>query len=252
MARPARLLILGGTGEAAALAREAVDRPGLHVITSLAGRTRNPAQIAGEIRSGGFGGAQGLADYLRAARIDLVIDATHSFAAVISRHAAEACAAVGLPRVHLLRPAWIGQDGDDWIEVDDLDAAAAALPDAGRRAFLTIGRNELARFAGVRDVWFLVRVIDPLAGPQPLANCEVIEDRPPFAERAENALMATHGIDVVVSKNAGGDATYAKIATARARGLPVVMVRRPAPPGGPLATSVAEALAWLDAEIGRR
>lgn len=246
-----RLLILGGTGEAVALAREAVARPGLHVITSLAGRTRSPTQIAGEIRSGGFGGADGLADYLRDAHIDLVIDATHPFAAVISRNAAEACTAVGLPRVHLIRPEWTRQDGDNWIEVEDIDAAAAALPEAGRCAFLTVGRNELARFAGVKDSWFLVRVIDPPDEPFPLANCHVIEGRPPFTEPDESTLMTAHAIDVVVSKNAGGAATYAKIATARALQLPVVMVRRPAPPDGPVVASVTEAVAWLDAARDR-
>ena len=237
------LLILGGTGEAAALADQVVTRPGLRVTTSLAGGIRKPAPIAGAVRSGGFGGADGMADYLREARVDLVVDATHPFAAVISRNAAEACAAVGLDYAHLVRPPWVCQEGDTWIEVDDVAEAAARV--AGRRAFLTVGRVELGRFAEVEDAWFLVRVIEKPAIPPPLANGLVIEGRPPFTEEDESALMSDHGIDVVVSKNSGGTATYAKIAAARSLGLTVVMVRRPAAPDGPVVSSVEEALAWL-------
>ena len=237
------LLILGGTGEAAALARQAVAWPGLTVTTSLAGETRTPARLEGAVRGGGFGGADGMADYLRQARVDLVVDATHPFAAVISRNAAKACSAVGLAHVHLVRPPWVRHEGDTWIEMDDLARAAAEV--AGRRAFLTIGRVELGRFAEVEGAWFLVRVIDPPAQPPPLANCRVIVGRPPFTVEDERALMADHKIDVVVSKNSGGVATYAKIAAARALGLPVVMVRRPPPPDGPVVASVEETLAWL-------
>ena len=237
------LLILGGTSEAAALARQAVARPGLTVTTSLAGETRTPARLKGAVRGGGFGGADGMADYLRQARVDLVVDATHPFAAVISHNAAKACLAVGLAHVHLVRPPWVHDKGDTWIEVDDMAQAAQEV--AGRRAFLTIGRVELGRFAEVEDAWFLVRVIDPPAEPPPLANCRVIQGRPPFTVEDERALMADHKIDVVVSKNSGGAATYAKIAAARALGLPVVMVRRPPPPAGPLVASVEETLDWL-------
>ncbi len=237
------LLILGGTGEAAAVARQAVARPGLTVTTSLAGETRTPARLMGAVRTGGFGGADGMADYLRQARVDLVVDATHPFADVISRSAAKACAAVGLAHVHLVRPPWVRHEGDTWIEVDDMAQAAAEV--AGRRAFLTIGRVELGRFAEVEGAWFLVRMIDPPAQPPPLANGLVIVGRPPFTADDERALMADHKIDVVVSKNSGGAATYAKIAAARALGLPVVMVRRPPPPAGPLVASVEETLDWL-------
>ncbi len=237
------LLILGGTGEAADLARQATTRPGLKVTTSLAGETRDPAPLEGTVRSGGFGGADGMADYLRQSGIDLVVDATHPFAAVISENVAEACSAVGVALVHLVRPPWVRQDGDTWIEVDDLGQAAAEV--VGRRVFLTIGRVELGRFAGMEDTWFLVRVIDPPAQPPPLVNHRIIEGRPPFTIDGERALMSEHKIDVVVSKNSGGGATYAKIAAARALGLPVVMVRRPPPPDGPVVGSVEETLAWL-------
>ncbi len=243
MVRPMHLLILGGTGEAAELAHQTTTRPGLKVTTSLAGETRNPARLKGAVRSGSFGGADGMADYLRQAGVDLVVDATHPFAAVISHNVAKACSTVGLPHVHLVRPPWERQEGDTWIEVDDLTQAAKAV--AGRRAFLTIGRVELGWFAGMEDSWFLVRVIDPPAEPPPLANHHIIEGRPPFTIGDERALMSDHKIDVVVSKNSGGAATYAKIAAARSLALPVVMVRRPAPPDGPTVVSVEETLEWL-------
>ena len=184
-----------------------------------------------------------MADYLRQARVDLVVDATHPFAAVISHNAAKVCSAVGLAHIHLVRPPWERQEDDTWIDVDDLTQAAQEV--AGRRAFLTIGRVELGRFTEVEDAWFLVRVIDPPAQPPPLANCRVIQGRPPFTVETERALMADHKIDVVVSKNSGGASTYAKIAAARALGLPVVMVRRPPPPNGPVVASVEKTLAWL-------
>jgi precorrin-6A/cobalt-precorrin-6A reductase len=245
VAEPSRLLILGGTGEAAALAEAATARDGLRVVTSLAGRTKNPAPLAGETRTGGFGGAEGLRDYLRRDRIDLVVDATHPFAAIISANAAAACAAENIPRLLLARPAWRKQPGDRWIDADDIDGAAAALPAAGRRVFLTVGRNELARFSGVDGAWFLVRVIDPPEAPMPLADCTVVTGRGPFREAGERSLMAEHRIEIVVSKNSGGGATYAKIAAARGLGLPVIMVRRPAVPTGPAAESVDDALAWV-------
>ncbi|MDP6786277.1 MAG: cobalt-precorrin-6A reductase [Rhodospirillales bacterium] len=238
------LLIIGGTGEAADVARQTATWPGLKVTTSLAGKTRDPMPLEGAVLSGGFGGADGMADYLRQAGIDLVIDATHPFAAVISENVATACAAVGVDHVHLVRPPWVRRDGDAWIDVADLAQAASAV--AGRRVFLTIGRSELECFAGMEDAWFLVRVIDAPAQPPPLANHHVIEGRPPFTIDGEKALMSEHEIDVVVSKNSGGGATYAKIAAARALTLPVVMVRRPPPPTGPIVASVEETLAWLE------
>ena len=242
-----RLLILGGTTEAAALAEAAHERPGLQVINSLAGRTRRPKPLPGETRVGGFGGAEKMADYLRQAGIDLVIDATHPFAAIISRNAAEACAGRKLPRLLLARPEWQRQPDDQWIEVDDVDEAAASLPKFGLRAFLTVGRNALQPFAGNSGVWFLVRVIDPPDGVPNLGNCEIIGGQAPFVRADEAALMRTHRIDVLVSKNSGGAATYAKIAAARDLSLPVVMVRRPDLPAGPRVESVEDALAWLEA-----
>ncbi|MEJ2122467.1 MAG: cobalt-precorrin-6A reductase [Alphaproteobacteria bacterium] len=240
-----RVLILGGTQDAAAIARAFADDPAIHTISSLAGRTRAPRALAGEVRSGGFGGADGLAQYLEDAQIDAVIDATHPFAVAISRHAAEACERAGVPRVQLQRPPWTVQDGDRWIEVDDVDAAARVLPQHGRRAFLTIGRQEIPAFASVRDVWFLVRLIDPPAEPIALASFELISQRGPFEAAAEAALMRAQAIEVLVSKNSGGTATYGKIEAARRLSVPVVMIRQPPRQPGDHAADAEEACAWL-------
>ena len=239
------LLILGGTGEAAALAARATLVPQLRVITSLAGRTSAPLAPHGELRRGGFGGADGLAAYLRDAAIDLVVDATHPFAAVISRHAAEACARAGKPSLMLVRPPWQRQSGDRWIEVDDFAGAAAALPGLARRVFLSVGRQELRTFRAVRDCWFLVRLIEPPRAALPLAEAEIITARGPFTVEDERQLMTSRRIEALVSKNSGGDATYAKIAAARELGLPVVMVRRPPPPPGEIVEAVEAALDWI-------
>jgi precorrin-6A/cobalt-precorrin-6A reductase len=240
-----RLLIIGGTAEARALAEACAPRPNLAVVTSLAGRTRAPRDLPGEVRVGGFGGAEGLARFLRAHAIDRLIDASHPFAEQIGRHAAAACQAAGVPRLRLLRPPWRRHAGDRWIEVADLTEAARRLPELGRRAFLSVGHKDLAAFAGLADVWFLIRTIEP---PErlPLDHALWLQGRGPFSLEAELALLRAHGIDVLVTKASGGAATYAKLAAARALGLPVLMLRRPAPPEGPLVATVAAALDWLD------
>ena len=241
-----RLLILGGTAEGAALARGAVGFAGLTVVNSLAGRTRVPATLPGETRVGGFGGAPAMAEYLRATGTTLVVDATHPYAAAISHNAAEACAAAAVPRLMLVRAAWTPEPGDDWIEVEDADAAAAKVGEVGTRAFLTIGRKEIGGFAGLDDVWFLVRVVEALEAPLPLAHGEVIHGRGPFDVADERALLAAHRIDVVIAKNSGGPATYAKITAAREAGLPVIMIRRPALPDDETVDDVAAALIWIE------
>ena len=244
-----RLLILGGTAEARALA-ERLARDGIPAITSLAGRTRSPAEIPAHVRVGGFGGAEGMTRYLREAAIGAVIDATHPFAAKISNHAAKACTALAVPRLVLTRPAWDPRPGDTWIPVDDLDQAAAALARCGSRAFLTVGRQELAPFTACRDLWFLVRMIEPPETPLPLRHHELILARGPFREADEIALLRRHRVDALVSKNSGGSATYAKIAAARACGLPVVMVQRPELPAGERAGTVDAVVAWVHRTLG--
>lgn len=246
---PTRLLILGGTAEAAALAGRLAARPGLRVITSLAGRTRDPSALAGEVRVGGFGGPVGLADYLTAESIDLLIDATHPFATRISDNADSACRRCGVPRLVLTRPAWHAEPGDRWSPVPDAQSAARVLPRLGRRAFLTVGRQTLPAFSGLTETWFLVRLIELPDQPLPLARHDLILGRGPFDEAAEAALLRAHRIEVVIGKNSGGAATYGKIAAARRLGLPVVMIARPTAPAGEAAASLDEALAWIDARL---
>ena len=240
-----RVLIIAGTGEAAALAEACAGERGLETISSLAGRTAAPRAVPGELRVGGFGGAAGLEAFLRARAVDRLIDASHPFAAQISRHAAAACRAAGVPRLRLLRPPWRPVAGDRWLEVASLAAAARLLPEIGRRAFLTVGQKELDAFTGIPQVWFLIRTIEPPAR-LPSASSVWLGGRGPFALENELALLREHAIEVLVTKASGGEATCAKLAAARALGLPVLMVRRPEPPPGPLVQRVAEALAWLD------
>ncbi len=246
---PTTVLILGGTAEAAALARALAEDARVSVTTSLAGRTRAPAELPGAVRRGGFGGAVALADYLKSHGIDLLIDATHPFAARISRNAAQACAAAGVPRLVLARAPWTAREGDRWVPVPDAEAAAAELPERGRRVFLTIGRQELAAFTGLDAVWFLVRLVEPPEDPIPLEDYHLVLGRGPFALAQETALLRAQGIEVVVSKNSGGPGTYAKIEAARALGLPVVMVERPALPEGEAVETVAAALAWIEPRL---
>jgi precorrin-6A/cobalt-precorrin-6A reductase len=238
-----RLLILGGTTEAAGLARRLVDEAWLAPILSLAGRTRAPVLPPIPSRIGGFGGAEGLAAYLRAERIDALIDATHPFAARISANAEIACAAAGVPRLVLQRPGWTAGPGDDWHMVVTVAAAAEALGAAPRRVFLTIGRQDLLPFQAAAHHRYLIRSVDmpdPALLP-PLAD--ILTGRGPFDEAAERALL--QGIDVLVTKNSGGD--DAKLRAARALGLPVIMVERPAAPMGERVATPVEALIWLRA-----
>lgn len=235
-----RILILGGTTEAAALAREL---SGFDIVTSLAGRTANPAALPGRVRIGGFGGAEGLADYLRAAAIERVIDATHPFAARISANAAEACDAVGVPRLMLVRPQWPRRPDDLWHPAATMDEAARRLPALGRRAFLTVGIGETGAFATVAGVHFVVRLIAPQI--LPLADYQVVAGKGPFDAAAEMALLRQHRVELVVTKHSGGCATYGKIAAARALGLPVLMVARPPVPEGEAVDSVAAVVRWI-------
>jgi precorrin-6A/cobalt-precorrin-6A reductase len=236
-----RVLILGGIGDAVELAAKAAQIPGLDVITSMAGRTQTPG--VGASRVGGFGGAAGLADYLRDRQIDLLIDATHPFAAQISWHGATAATEVGIPHLMLVRPAWPKTTGDRWLEVATHPAAAALLPGLAQRVFLTIGRQELAVYAHLPEIWFLMRMIDP---PQPpIPNGQLLLERGPFRLDHERELLIKHQIGAIVSKNSGGEATYAKIVAARELAIPVVMVQRPAMPEIAQVATVDEALSWL-------
>lgn len=236
MAAPARkVLVLGGTGEARALSGLLAREEGITAITSLAGRTGAPQPPAGEWRRGGFGGSDGLAAFLRREAIKLVADVTHPFAATMSRNALAACRRTGIAYVRLERPAWTPGPGDTWREVETVAAAAAALP-IGARAFLTIGRSDIARFFERGDTRILARMIEPPAIALP-PHVEILLARPPFGLEAELALLRGRGIDVLVCKNSGGEATRAKLAAARKLNLPVIMIRRPEKPDAPNAAT---------------
>jgi precorrin-6A/cobalt-precorrin-6A reductase len=218
------------------------------VTVSYAGRTSPPALDGCEVRVGGFGGADGLAAVLRSEAYDAIVDATHPFAAVMPWSTAAAADAVDVPRLRLLRPPWEPSPADTWLEVTDLAAAPDALRKVdAHRVLLTTGRLELAPFRPLSEagVEFVVRSIEP-PDPQPLLGATVVLARPPFTVADEIALLHDHRIDTVVTKNSGGTSTAAKLTAARRVGLPVVMVARPPSPTGPLATTLAEALAWIE------
>ncbi|MFD5057322.1 MULTISPECIES: cobalt-precorrin-6A reductase [unclassified Streptomyces] len=241
------VLVLGGTTEARRLAESLTEAlpAGARVTSSLAGRVASPKLPPGEVRVGGFGGADGLAEWLRTHRVDALIDATHPFAGTISFHAASAAAAAHVPLLALRRPGWVPVDGDRWHPVGSLDEAAAALPGLGRRVFLTTGRMGLAAFAGLDSLWFLMRSVDAPDGPHP-ARMEVLLDRGPFTLDGERELIRRHRLDVLVTKDSGGDATAPKLAAAREAGIPVVVVRRPPVPEGVSVVGTPElAVDWL-------
>ena len=239
------VLILGGTAEARCLAGELAAEPGLRVTTSLAGRTARPRLPEGRHRAGGFGGAKGLARWLREHRVDALIDATHPFAGTISFHAAEAAATAHVPLLALRRPGWVPAPGDRWHLVDSLAEAADLLPGLGTRAFLTVGRGGIAAFAAVESVWFLARCVEAPAPPCP-PRMEPLCARGPFTLEGEAELIRRHHIEVLVTKDSGGPATAAKLTAARQAGLPVVVVRRPpVPDGARVARTPQEAVRWL-------
>jgi precorrin-6A/cobalt-precorrin-6A reductase len=244
-----QVLILGGTAEARQLAGLLANRADIKATLSLAGRTSAPAAQPVAVRVGGFGGTEGLAGYLAAERIDALIDATHPYAAVMSRHAAEAAAAARVPLIALRRPAWTAASGDRWIDVDDMTAAVEALGATPRRVFLAIGRKEVAAFTAASQHHYLIRSVDPIEPPLNVPNATYIVGRGPFAESDEHALLSRHRIETVVAKNSGGTATYGKIAAARALGLTVIMLRRPALPDVPAVGDPHDAMVWLDHEL---
>jgi precorrin-6A/cobalt-precorrin-6A reductase len=235
------ILILGGTAEARDLAEQLSAR-GEQVVTSLAGRVARPRLPAGEVRIGGFGGPEGLATWLHENAASRVIDATHPFAERISASAAAACDAADVPLLRLERPGWSERPGDRWTWVDDLSSAAAAIPSLGERAFLTTGRQGLDAFADTQ-AWCLIRCVEEPSPPLP-AHHEVILDRGPYTLAGEGELLDHHRIETVVTKDSGGTHTVAKLDAARARGLPVIVVRRPARLDVDAVATVEAALAW--------
>ncbi|MEU7835013.1 cobalt-precorrin-6A reductase [Nonomuraea sp. NPDC049129] len=241
-----RVLILGGTAEARALAAELADVPSVHVVSSLAGRVTNPRLPVGDVRAGGFGGPDGLATWLAAERIDAMVDATHPFAARMTASAAEVSARTGVPLLVLRRPGWPQGPADTWQRVDSLQAAATRLAESAGpvRVFLTTGRRSLPVFTGLAGVWLLARSVDPPEPPVP-PHVHVLLDRGPYTVEGELALIREHRLDVLVTKDSGGRLTAAKLVAARELGLPVIMVDRPPlPTGVRLVETVNAAALW--------
>ena len=240
-----KVLVLGGTAEAREIAESLADEPGFDIVTSLAGRVRQPRLPAGDVRVGGFGGVEGLREWLAANAVDALVVATHPFAARISATAAQAAIAAAVPMVAVRRPPWPSRPGDIWYPVASLPEAADAIPALGQRIFLTVGRQGVADFAGLESTWFLIRAIDPPTGAVPPQH-ELLLARGPFTTEHEIELFRSRRIEVLVTKNSGGEQTSAKLEVARSLGLPVVIVDRPALPAGVATVETpAAAIGWL-------
>jgi len=250
MSAAGRVLVLGGTAEARRLAADLVGA-GVAVTSSLAGRVSNPRLPAGEVRIGGFGGPEGLAAWIGEHGVAAVVDATHPFAERISASARTACERIGVPLLRLERPGWSERPGDRWEWVHDLAEAAAAVPRLGSRVFLTTGRQDLGAFAGVDEAWFLIRCVDPPEAPLP-AKHHVLLGRGPYTIEGELALIDEYSIDLVVTKDSGGVHTRAKLDAARARVLPVIVVRRPHRPEAATVHTPSDVLNWVRVVRGRR
>jgi len=247
---PVKLLILGGSGEAADLAR-ALDGDARYDVTlSLAGRTSEPAQLPGRLLTGGFGGAKGLARVLAEERFDVVIDATHPFAVQMKANAVEAGKIAGTKFLAIRRPPWVPREGDRWIMVESLDAAAVAIGEQPRRVFLTTGRMELAPFRAAPQHLYIVRSVEAPSPKDLPPRVELIAARGPFNLADERALLESRAVDVIVTKNSGGAGAAAKLEAARALSLPVIMVERPRLPEAPSVETVADALLWLEGHHG--
>jgi len=241
------VLILGGTGEARELAARLV-ADDIPVVSSLAGRVQRPRLPAGDVRVGGFGGVDGLIDYLQEAAVTAVVDATHPFAAGISANAVAACRATGVPLLRLARPGWSDEPGaDQWHWVDDHAAAAARAAECGRRILLTTGRQALESFVpALHDHEVTARVVDPPEITLP-ATWTLLMDRGPYTAEGEHTLLNSARIEVLVTKDSGGAYTRPKLTAAAALGIPVVIVRRPSYPDSGVGTcdSVDAAYDWV-------
>lgn len=238
-----RALILGGTADASQLAAQ-IAHAGIDAVYSYGGRTRAPAEQPLPTRTGGFGGVSGLAHYIRREGITHVIDATHPFAAEMSRNAVAACTETDTPLVALERAPWTKTQGDSWIEVADVDAAVTALPVEAAKVFLAIGRQHIAPFAGKPQHAYTLRFVDPPEAPLPFA-ADVIVSRGPFTLDSELEMLRTRGIAWIVARNSGGDGARAKIDAARRLGLPVIMISRPELPERRRVERVTDVMQWL-------
>jgi precorrin-6A/cobalt-precorrin-6A reductase len=245
------ILVLGGTTEASALAATLAIRGG-DAVLSYAGRVANPKAQPIPMRIGGFGGVEGLVGYLRDHKVTHLIDATHPFAAQMSANAVVAAERAGVAHLALTRPAWSPVDGDRWTRVADIDEAVAVLAGPRRRVMLALGRMHVDAFAVQPQHDYLLRFVDAPDRPPRLPRHHLVVDRGPFDVEGDQRLMATHGVEIIVCKNAGGTGASAKLQAARALGLPVIMIDRPILPARREVHAVADVVRWLDhgADLG--
>ncbi len=237
--------MLGGTTEATQLAT-ALAKTGYDALFSYAGRTNRPVAQPLPTRVGGFGGADGLADFLKDDGITHVIDATHPFAAQMSTNAITACGNTEIPLVAFERPPWQAELGDNWLSVSDITAASLELPDHPARVFLAIGKQHIDAFAARPEHFYLLRLVDTPTQALPLPNAHAVIARGPFDEAGDLALLQEHNINIIVAKNAGGQGAAAKLAAARALGLKVIMIDRPHIPARRVLGTVGDVMTWLD------
>jgi len=243
--RPLRILLLGGTTEASSLAKLLAGRREFDCVLSLAGRTANPDPAPIPMRTGGFGGAEGLAAYIAQEKIDVVVDATHPFAAQMSRNAVTACGQSGGALVVIERPEWKPIRGDRWQSVADVAAGIAAIGTEPRRVLIATGRQQLAELEAAPQHHYVIRVIDPPEKPLRVPDYKLIQARGPFTVAGDLALMGEERIEVIVAKNAGGKATASKLEAARELGIPVIMVARPDMPERRTLATAEAAFKWL-------
>jgi precorrin-6A/cobalt-precorrin-6A reductase len=243
------ILILGGTTEARQLAQALSMRLDIAVTLSLAGRTAAPLAQPVPVRSGGFGGVSGLAQYLRAHQIAAVLDATHPYAAKISANALAAAAQTQTPLAVLHRAPWAAVVGDQWLDVPDANAAVRALGAEPRRVFLALGRQDIGAFVEAPQHRYLIRSVDPIEPPLKFPHAQYIQARGPFEHAQERRLLQAHATEFVIAKNSGGSASYGKIAAARALSIPVLLLRRPATSASHRLTDVGTSVAWLNSVL---
>ena len=242
------VLILGGTSEAYELAKRLVLEAGgqeFRILTSLRGSTQKPRLPKGDHRIGGFGGVDGLENFLREEEVSHVIDATHPFAEQISRNAVHACRSSQLPLIRLERPSWEPESEDNWILKPDLKSAAEWLMDHPQRVLLTTGHRDLDVFRDAHASFFLIRTIEPVSLPEGFPNAENLISRGPFSKDEEIALMRSWKISLLLCKNSGGEASFAKLLAARELSIPVLMVKRPELPEVSQTESIDEVVKWL-------
>jgi precorrin-6A/cobalt-precorrin-6A reductase len=246
-----KILLLGGTTEAREIAEVLATRPSFEAVMSLAGATTIPGQYALPLRIGGFGGSEGLALFLRENKVDLLVNATHPYANQMWLNAIQASRLAQVPLVVFHRPEWVPTEADRWSYARDIGSAVSKLKRMrARNIFLPLGRKELVKFEAVPKHRYLIRAIEVFDPPLKLPHVTYLKARPPFDKAAEIALMKRHRIDLMIVKNSGGSASYAKMVAARELGIDTIVVRRPYAPGVQHCRNVAETLAAIVEALG--